>query len=177
MRIRSVAAVLGLAALTAGCAGVEVHSDWDRAVEFDRYRTYHWAPSQPADQPRRPGTSRSGAKSILDRRIRRAVDDELAAKGLSLRAEGPSDLLLVYHSSSKRHVDVYSSPYRRRHGWGASVHRWKEGTLLIEVVDLAERTTIWQGWGIAPLGSPEDSEAEVREVVAKILERFPPPTE
>ena len=177
MRNRNALALAGLAILSiAGCAGVEVHSDWDRAVDFGRFETYLWAPSNPGAGERDADTIHSGDKSLLDRRIRRLVDEEMAAKGFRLTTSGDADFLLVYHASTKKRVEIWSSPYRRWYG-GPRANSWREGTLLIEVVDLSQKSVVWQGWGTAPLGSPEKSEDDMRKVISNILKRFPPPTE
>jgi hypothetical protein len=177
MRIRAALPGLGLIALLVGCSGIEVHTDWDREIDFTKYRSYRWAPTERTSADSAARDLRAPDRTLLDRRIRSAVDDEMAAKGYVRTDARDADLLLVYHSSSRRRVDVYDSPYRRRWGWGPGVHRWREGTLLLEVVDRRENFVVWQGWGTGALGSPEESEADVREIVEKILKRFPPEPE
>jgi hypothetical protein len=175
MRTRSIAVVLGLLAMTTGCSTIEVHSDWDREVEFSRYGTYRWAPTpKAAAEDRTVRLSLVGDRPLFDRRVRRAVDEELAARGLALREEGAADLLLVYHASARKRIDVYDYPYRRRWGWGVDAHETREGTLILEMIDRSRNEMVWQGWGVGALGDPESSEERIREIVAKILERYPP---
>jgi hypothetical protein len=172
MRIRTPLALAGLVLLTAGCAGVDVHSDWDRAVEFGAYETYRWAPSPAKTIERDEKSIHQGDHSLLDRRIRRLVDEQMTAKGYRALEKGDADFLLVYHISTKRHIEIWNSPYP--YWYSRHANRWREGTLLIEVVDLSKNVVVWQGWGTAELGGPDENEGDMRKVITKILERFPP---
>lgn len=160
-------AALGLVlAFSAGCSQIQVNTDWDHAVDFTKYRTFQWAPTKTsADAHRSQG-------SLLDARIQRAVADELQSRGLK-RADGKgADLLLVYRTKSRNRVDVYG--YRRRWGSAWEAHRYREGTLLIMMIDRATDQVVWEGIGVGVVGSTSGSDESVREAVAKILEDFPP---
>jgi hypothetical protein len=170
MRTLFAAAVLALP-LVAGCSSLKVASDWDRSVSFSKYRTYRWAPT-PRSQTESAGTH----FSLLDKRIRAAVDRELAAKGYSLRQSGQADMLLVYRAKVRDRIDVYEHYGYRRWGGSVGVHQYREGTLTILMVDPAmDEQVVWQGWATGVVhDEPEESEQKINEAIAKILARFPP---
>lgn len=162
---------LALLVLTAsGCSSVYVHTDYDRAADFRGYRSYAWAPTRGDDG----GTP--GRFDLLDKRIRRAVDAELQAKGFASRARpANADLLVVYRFHTRDRVRVYpgyGSPWRR------NAYRYKEGALVIQIVDVASESVVWEGVGEGMHDYHSgDSQEKVADAVAKILAKFPPEAE
>ena len=72
--------------------------------------------------------------------------------------------------------------YRRR-GWGVGVssttrvHEYELGTLVIDVIDAAGERLLWRGSSERALAegrTPEEKTADAREIVAAILQKFPP---
>lgn len=173
MRTRSIAAALLAAVLPAaalllgGCSTVAVSTDWDRSVDFSGYRTFRWAPTKESKDMRR------AEGSLLDTRIRRAVAETLTAKGFAA-SEGAADLLLVYRVSSRNRTDVYrASTYRRPFGRVVDVHQYREGTLVLMIVDPQLDQVIWEGVGTDAIDRDDQGE-KIPQIVAKILEEFPP---
>jgi hypothetical protein len=115
------------------------------------------------------------AHTLLDKRIRRATNRELSAKGLTLRESGPADLLIVYYVSIRNKLDVYPAyGYWRPWGRRVHVHSYREGTLVLDLVDPALDQMVWRGWASGVVGHPEESEERIGEAVAEILQRYPP---
>lgn len=164
-----VAALLAAALVLAGCSTISVNTDWDRTVDFAAYRSFRWAPTKDSNDVRR------GEGSLLDTRIRRAVHNELAARGFQAAGpRDPADLLLVYRVSSRNRVDVYRhSTYRRPYGRVVDVQQYREGTLILMFVDPQLDQVIWEGVATGAMGGDDRGE-KVPEVVAKILKEFPP---
>lgn len=160
--------VVLLAAALTGCSAISVTTDWDHTADFAGYRTFKWAPTQKGNE------FRAGDLSLLDARIRRDVNSELADHGMILDQEGAADLLLVYRVSSRRRVDVYrGSGYWRPYGRIVDVDRYREGTLLLMMVDPKEDQVVWEGAAVAAIRSGEGEE-QVKKAVHKILKDFPP---
>lgn len=166
-RLSSALVALTGAALL-GCSAVRVTTDWDREADFSRYRSFRWAPTQKGDE------YRTGDRSLLDARVRRAVNAELEARGMTHREQPPSDLLLVYRVSSRRRVDVYRhTSYPRPYGPVVDVHRYREGTLLLLMVDPKRDQVVWEGAAVGVIRGSEGEE-RVTDAVHRILEEFPP---
>jgi hypothetical protein len=137
---------LGALALAAGVATygcsprVEVRAERSRIATFGRYRTYAWA--------RGAAPARSGAEveaSLVDWRIRAAVDRQLAAKGY-VRTEGEASLLVDYDVAvEERSADSFGGYFRYRRLGGAKdtsesyVRGYAEGTLVVRLVDSRTR--------------------------------------
>src|ERR671926_478752 len=79
----------------------DVQYDYNRSANFNGYKTYQWTdyrPVAPGDQ-------------LLDQNIKRAVDEQLAGKGLR-RVETGGDLVIGYQADIS-HEKEYQS-----WGWG-----------------------------------------------------------
>ena len=80
MRVRSVvlglALILGLGGLA--CSGLKVATDFDPNADFTKIRSYAWL-----DERSGVEGDRNDVSSLLDQRIRRAIDAELLGKGLT----------------------------------------------------------------------------------------------
>ena len=163
------AAVAALLLVGSGCSSVYVSSDWDREISFDRYHTYRWAPTE------RPADTRPRAnQTLLDKRIRSAVDRELAARGLRHDEAAGADLLFVYEATTRSRVEVF-----RRYGWPgwSSARRYREGSLLLLAVDPRlgdEGQVVWQGVAEGIVSDPDEPEEKIADAVAKLLKDFPP---
>ena len=178
-----------LASLAAGCSTMEVAVDYDRERNFSGLSTFDWIPD-----PQTPtGDPRIDDNTLLDRRIRRAVESELMAKGFAKSAESP-DFWLAYHVTLDRRQSV--STINRRYGYGPGwgwtargepyatrqradpfVFEYDEGSLLLDVVDPEGRDLIWRGAAtdeVSFSASPAAREQQINEAVRRMLKKFPP---
>jgi hypothetical protein len=178
--IQSTAVLLAALAL-AGCAAhVAVTADYERSVNFAALRTYGWRPGaqQEVGDPRFDNT-------LLDMRVRAAVDRVLSARGYQKAAPGTmADFLVGYHAVVRQKTTFQT--VNRRYGYRvgvrgswpqAYVHDYDEGTLLIDIIDPANMDLLWRGTGtgvVDPQASPEKRERRINEAVDAILAKFPP---
>lgn len=184
--MKIVPAILSALALClVGCSNLQVTTDFDPDVDFSNVRSYAWL-----DQ--RSGVEgENNPNSLLDRRVRGAVDAELLARGLAIADRQSADVLVSYHIGVEKKLDVNTihSGYGYGSGWYGSrgrtyagysetyVREYEEGTLLIDLIDPARNELIWRGSGQARVqqaSTPEEREKRVREVVGKVLAGFPP---
>ena len=165
--------------LAVACASYEIHYDYDVEANFAGYRTYGWAPL--------PATAEQGAdaararNTLLDRRVRSAVDAVLALEGFT--PADPPDVLVVYHTGLKDRVDItdwgytYSGTYWGWAGRDIDAQTYTEGTLIVDLVDAATGQLVWRGsatGAIDPERTPEERDRAMQKVVAKIFEKYPP---
>jgi hypothetical protein len=175
----SVARVIPFLLLLSGCAGIQVTTDYDPAVDLTTLRNYAWMKGQQARQsdPRIDN-------SLLDTRIRNAIDAELAGKGFEVMGADQADFLVGYHAAVQKKIDAYtmSNSYGYRPGWGTGysdihVYEYEEGSLVIDFVDPKTKNLLWRGAAQAEVNrslTPEKRETRIRTAVEKILARFPP---
>ena len=58
-----------------GCSTVRVRTDYDPEVNFARYKTFDWLPQ------RKIKSSKSHVRSLMEKRIQKAIEAELISKG------------------------------------------------------------------------------------------------
>jgi hypothetical protein len=183
------AATAALALAVAGCSSLKVKTDYDPNVDFARYNTYAWL-----KPPVKDGASESPVEelvdpfarnSLLDKRVRSAVEKELAARGYQKASDGSGHFRVAYHVILKDKTRVRTNPgvyyggyYDRGHYGasygGASSYDYQEGTLLIDVIDARSDSIAWRGWAIGTNKEGYYSEKQVAKAAHKILEKFPP---
>lgn len=167
-----------LAALIQGCTTPQVGYDYDRSASFNRYHTYAWVSSgQEATGDRRLDSS------LVDSRIRTAVNAQLRAKGYLASLDGRPDFFVTYRAGMKDMMKGAATQRYigdRAHGTFTTVsdiQPYNEGTLVIDVVDANTQQLVWQAFVKAELDqslSPEQRDARVNAVVRAMLARFPP---
>jgi hypothetical protein len=184
-RIRAAIAILVALSGLAGCAA-RVRSDFDREVVFSYYHSFDWiAPPVRAseDELRVDPEGPFARNSLLDKRIRSAVNSRLRARGFRYIDDGNSDFRLNYHVTFKDRLvgsgsDFgYVGRYRRgafSSGFNWSVRQYQEGTIIVDVVDRKLDQLVWRGWITKRNRDGNYDEAEINETVNKILKHFPP---
>lgn len=150
-----------------GCAGVATDAVHDAAADFGRLRTYRW----------RERPAHFGMDELTARRVRESVDAELVAKGfVPSRAE--PDFEVTVRGGIVEIDELANWPYRPRWARGNEVYRYREGTLIIDVIDPVENHVVWRGFGQTVLDhdpTPESRAERIDSTVRAILSRFPPP--
>lgn len=159
----------------ASCSTVRVATDYDKEVNFNQYNSFAFF---------KPGIDKAEISDLDKKRILRAIENELKAKGMTI-SETPSLLVSIFTKERQR-VDVYNNSFGYGWGWnpwyyggyygGSSVSNTTEGTLYIDLIDAKTNNLVWQGMGNADLitSSIEKKEKRIQEIVMKILAEYPP---
>ena len=171
--------ILVFALVLTSCSSVRVATDYDREANFDQYKTFAFF---------KPGIDKAEISDLDKRRILRAIETELLAKGYT-KTEDPDMLVSMFTKSTQR-VDVYNNAggwggwgwggyggWGWGPGWGGNqVSTSTEGMLYIDIIDNAKKELIWQGSGTGYLVTKniEKKEARIKEFVQKTLMQFPP---
>lgn len=182
-RIRSFvayASALALAAILAGCSSISYNYDYDPGINFTTLKTYAWIQTPDTSNARR------FLGPLIERRIVRAIDENLAAKGYEKATTGRPDFLVNFYGGTQEKVDVttYYSGWGY-YGWyggtSVDVRQWTEGTLVIDFIDAKEKDLAWRGYAQGAVDrsqrDPEEVDRRISEVVRNILKKFPPPGE
>lgn len=172
--IKKITAIFALF-LLASCASVRVDSDYDKSVDFTKYKTYAYYKN---------GIDKVEISDLDKKRILRSIDEVMTSKGL-VKSETP-DLLVNIFTKEREEVSVNQFNAGWGYGWGwgwspfgfgmqTSVSTNTEGTLFIDLIDAAKKEMIWQGEGVGYLTKNNAKKDErVKEFVSKILEQYPP---
>ncbi len=158
------------------CSSVRVASDFDNRTDFSQYKTYAF---------HKDGIDKVEISDLDKRRILRAIDDQMTAKGFT-KSDTPDMLVNIFTKSSEQ---VNVSQFNAGYGWGyggwgygwgwgpsySTVSTTTEGTLYIDLIDARKKELIWQGIGTGVLTRDrERKEERINEFVSKILMQFPP---
>lgn len=163
-----------LIALLSSCSSVRVATDYDREVNFDTYESFAFY---------KPGIDQADVSDLDKKRILRAIESELEAKGLT-KSKNP-DLLISIFTKTTENVNIYRNPYAYGYGWGWSPYYWRtgyntvsrttNGTLYIDLVDASSMQLVWQGMGVGALTlDMKYKEGRIHEIVSEILAKYPP---
>ncbi|KJD32648.1 lipoprotein [Tamlana sedimentorum] len=175
--------LLAFFVVLSSCTSVKVAADYDKKANFNNYKTFAFF---------KTGIDKAEISDLDKRRILRAIEAELLAKGFT-KSENP-DLLISLFTKSNQRVDVYNNAWG--YGawgwggwgpWGGFGPGWgwgwnqpttsvsTEGTLFIDLIDAEKKELIWQGMGTGYLSrNVEKKEERIQEFVTEIMKKYPP---
>jgi Domain of unknown function (DUF4136) len=174
MRIRfGFLAALLLAAVNV--PALNVSYDYDRAFDFSKLKTYQWIELKD-----------SKVNSLTDAKIKQAINEELAKKGLTRVPSDPS-LYLAYQVGLQKEQQINTMTTG---GWGwspwygggmgtmtATTNTINIGTLVIEIINPVDKKLVYRSQGtdtINPSSDPDKNYKKIQKAVEKILKNFPP---
>jgi hypothetical protein len=165
-----------------GCAsGPDVRAEYDRNVDFGKYRTYGFMSQAGNDQQ---------FKSLAMQTIQAQAAAEMEKRGYQ-KADAP-DLVINFKGKLEEKTDIestpapyygagwgyrgwYGAPYGGYGGTEVSTHRYNVGTLVMDVVDREKQQAVFQG-GLQTVVSKkmlENRDQSLREAVATIFSKYP----
>jgi hypothetical protein len=154
----------GVALLLCGCqtqAPMEVKSGFGPGVDYQRFgSTFAWSSETNVGRDARRALNPS-----LDELIRQTVTDDLVAHGYKLQPGEKADFLVNYGVVVRSYGDTSWSPVV-----------YKEGSLIIDVLDGRTHRRVWRGSATARLNEsnpPPTQKERIQEAVRRILEGFP----
>jgi hypothetical protein len=158
----------------------DIRFNYAQGTNFSKYKTYKWVRIPKAQYP----------NSIMDEQIMRAIDAQLALKGLSKTEDNP-DLYITYQAAinQEKQWNSYSTggDYWGWGGWGGwggmsttttTSSTINIGTLSCDIYDVADKKQIWRGDASKTLGSGKDPrkvEKNLNKAMAKLFKKYPPP--
>lgn len=183
---RVLAALLTFTLLTACASGPNIQSDYDRSVDFSQFKTYGYFTPLGIENP--------NYSSLLGQMFRDAIDAQMQPRGYTL-SDNP-DLLINVSArlEDKTKVSTYTDPmvgYRGYYGyrggmyapWGGygygtttHVSQYTEGTVNIDMVDIAQKRMVWEGIAIGRVNEKKQNEnlrQDIMDGVAEMFENYP----
>ncbi|MDN3666090.1 DUF4136 domain-containing protein [Algibacter miyuki] len=173
--------LLALLLVITSCSSVKVAADYDKEANFNNYKTFAFF---------KTGIDKAEISDLDKRRILRAIEAELTAKGFT-KSENP-DLLISLFTKASQRVDVYNNSwgmgawgwggygnFRPGWGWGynnsPTVSTSTQGVLYIDLIDADKKELVWQGMGSGYLTQKmEKKDERIKEFVAEIMAKYPP---
>ncbi|MEW7278661.1 DUF4136 domain-containing protein [Aquimarina sp. 2201CG1-2-11] len=160
------------------CSTVRVASDYDKQADFNTYKSFAFY---------KPGIDKAEISDLDKKRILRAIEADLIAKGFTKSSE--PDVLISIFTKTKENVNVYQNNFGLGWGWGYgwgwnpwfwgpgynNVTTTTQGTLYIDLIDASKKELIWQGMGTSALTeNVERKQEKMNEIVGAILAKYPP---
>ncbi|NJD31606.1 MAG: DUF4136 domain-containing protein [Gammaproteobacteria bacterium] len=182
LRLRLLACAATVA-LLAGCAsGPSVQSDYDKAVDFGKFRTFGFVAQV--------GPDSTEFKSLALQTMQKEATRQMELRGYTL-SDKP-DLVINFKGKIEEKTDVesvpapyygpgwgyygwYGAPYG---GWGGqqvTTRRYNVGTLVMDVVDREKRQAVFQSSieGVVSKEAMKNREAAIAAAVDKLFARYP----
>ncbi len=165
--------------LMISCSSIRVATDYDTKADFNQYKTFAFY---------KTGIDKASISDLDKKRIMRAVESELLAKGMT-KSSTP-DVLVSLFTKSRERVNITDNNWGYGYGWGwnpwmwnganrLNVNQYTEGTLFIDILDAKKKELVWQGIGTGALkmSNVEKREARIKEFVGEIMSKYPPGSE
>jgi Domain of unknown function (DUF4136) len=175
MKTLKIFALLSIFIITS-CASVRINSDYDKKVDFAKYKTYAFY---------KTGIDKVEISDLDKKRILRSIDEQMTTKGF-IKSETP-DLLVNISTKEREQVSVNQFNMGWGYGWGFgwnpmffgggmnNLSSYPEGVLLIDLIDANKKELIWQGEGVGHLTQNTDKKDEnINNFVTRILSQYPP---
>jgi len=187
MRIPRAVFVLAIVLPFFACSSSRIHTDFDHQADFGSYSTFAWYQMEETDGPTQ------GPSQIVDGRIRRAIAENLQAKGLSRAEPGEADLAVTYYASLNSQMQFHTTGWGYGGGWGwgprwgfgygfwpgwttTTVHTYHEGTIIIDLIDREKNQLVWRGVTTRVLGKKSHSDEKIDQSMSRVFVDFPPAT-
>jgi len=161
--------------MMAGCSGIRVTTDYDHKADFGKYKTFNF--SREVDKVKLNDLNR--------RRLKEDITAQMVSRGCHL-ADSPDLLVNVFiKGTTKVTANAYSSGFGGGfgyyRGWGGGmsntyvdVNKYTEGTLFVDLIDVAEKKMVWEGIAYGMVNPRENTREEnLNKVVTKIFKDFP----
>ncbi|CAM1368521.1 conserved exported hypothetical protein [Tenacibaculum sediminilitoris] len=167
-----------VALLITSCSSVRVMTDYDTQTDFNQYKTFAFY---------KTGIDKAQVSDLDKKRIMRAIETELSAKGMTKSAT--PDVLVSLFTKSRERININDNNvgWGVGYGWGwnpwmwgganqLNVNKYTEGTLFLDIIDAKDKQLVWQGIGTGALStsSVEKKDARIKKFVAEIMAKYPP---
>jgi hypothetical protein len=173
----------------AGCAASHVKTEWDTASNLRQYHSFRFT-----DSTRQKEVSPSQPAASLNNAIHAQITEELEKRGIKEQHK-PADLLIAYHTYTKKKRDTVDNHYPMMYGgeawrfypWNIApypygywqtydrrLYVYTEGTLIIDVIAAQSKQLVWRG-SLSDVISDDTSELhdDVVKAVHLIFRKFP----
>ncbi len=158
----------------------KISVDYDKKVNFSRFKTYAWATGTPVPNP------------PLDLYIMGAIDLNLKHKGLSKVVTEDADLVITYHAASSTELNIsgignptllttkgYNSTDPA--GWsipstaGSVARQVRKGSLAVEMFDRQKKELVWAAQAKGTIKETRKERLDqLDKALTRMIDQYPP---
>lgn len=164
----------------------QVHVDFDKNVDFKKYKTFRFEPGKVIRQLGLNDTS----AVFVNEYIEEAITKSLVSKGLTPSNQN-ADLVITFLAGAREKTQVqnymsnygyfpYSPFYSYGLGgwWGPGwnnfwVRNYEEGTVIFDVYDAKKPELIWRSYAVSSINNFNEKKFAEKEI-ARSFRHFPP---
>jgi len=168
--VKSFVSLFSIIFVLYSCSSVKVFSDYDSAVDFNKYSTFAFSKQE---------IEKINISDIDKKRILKSIEEIMKSKGYSF-SSNPD---LIINISTKSREDIYiNQTYKSfNYGWygfpydqNYKPYTRTTGLLYIDIIDSKNGSLIWKASGSGSLYSGKLSRDElISNFVNKVLETYP----
>jgi hypothetical protein len=174
--------ISGFALLAATALAQDVKVDYDKTANFAKFKTYKWVT---LDSKVRPN-------QLVEQRITRSVDAELAKKGLTKTDSDSADLYIGYQASIDEQQSMTTFGTGCGPGWGygggwggwgggmstTTIDKIPMGTVVLSMFDPKQKQLVFRSTGAnieIKKDPPDKADKRAAKIIAKMFKKYPPP--
>ena len=153
--------------IPAAASAQKVNVDYDKEVDFAKFRSYAWQSGQPAANP------------LVHKRIVNGIDSQLSSKGW-IKTDNEPDAIVIYYAAIDEQIQLNAWGSGPRWGGAGTIkaERIYTGQIVIDMYDAATRQLVWRGFASDTASDKQEkNEKKINEAIAKLFKRFPPARE
>lgn len=179
-----------LSACVVASGVVHTNAIFAPGAKLAKYTTYAWYQEQPVA----PAAYEEGYSGSLNKNIRQAIEKELQQRGYKkVDAAAKPDVLLAYDVSvsvpeEKDKPENFAPGFGYSYGYMSGfryrykdaglpgyrpVDLFKEGTLIIDMVNPTTDALVWRGWTEGSISNFKAGYRKVQQQVADVLDKLP----
>jgi len=179
---RATMVLLAMLVLAPAAYAAKPNIQWNQDYDFSTVKTYAW------QDPTAPSLAQSNP--FMHKFIQDEIEKRLTAAGLTKAAAGAApNVLVTYHGSVMNNVELQSDSFGYGFGgygmggWGmygygmagpvsttTRVVEYKEGTLIVDIVDPMKKELVWRGSSTPILISDNNDKTEKN--ISKALDQM-----
>ena len=152
------------------CSSVKVFSDYDSAVDFNKYSTFAFSKQE---------IEKINISDIDKKRILKSIEEIMKSKGYSFSSN--PDLIINISTKSREDIYINQTYNSFNYGWygfpydqNYRPYTRTTGLLYIDIIDSKNGSLIWNASGSGSLYSGKLSRDElISNFVNKVLESYP----
>ena len=166
-QVRNIIVALTFLMLPTAAMGQKVSVNFDKAIDFSKFKTYTWRDGMPAQNP------------MINQMISEAIDRELTSRGLT-KKESAGELQVLFFAAADFDLQVPSGNYgnvavssvQTGIATRGQAYDVRKGTLLVNLIEASTNNILWGGSASETLTQrPTGNVFEDAQKVEKLVNR------
>ena len=183
IRTRSIRLSMAIACLAGVVIAQDVQYNFDEKADFSKYKTYRWE--------KHPKSL--DVDDLTLNQLATGFDAALAAKGLTKKDSGDTDLVILFQLAigQEKQITSYDTggygygPYWRGGWYGGGMGGMTTsttstiniGSVVLDMYDTGSKQLVWRGMASKTIdgkAKPEKRQKNINKAAAKMLKNYPP---